>query len=411
MLSKKTNKIQHVRGMKDLYGHEYRQYKMLVDCAVLAGESHGFSVMNTPIIEHRDVFVKSVGETSDIVSKEIYEFTDKGGDLLCLRPEGTAAVMRAIVSEGLTQSMPLKLMYYGEMFRYDRPQRGRYRQFRQFGFEHIGDKSPYNDATLISIVMNLLESLGVSGLSLCINSIGGQESRARYASEIRKILEPKISFLSHDSRIRLDKNPLRILDSKDKCDQELCASIPPITDYLSDQEREYFANVCSCLDTININYSIDTSLVRGLDYYTDTTFEIKVDNLAVCGGGRYDNLLSEFGGPSVSGVGCAIGIERLFGLISVPETLRKIVVVIPVSDHDIMYAYNVFHSITGTRKEFIHIGDMKKKMQKANKLCADIAVIIGETERQSSTLCVKNMKDGSQEIVDSIGLMNIIDRS
>lgn len=397
------NQLSHVspvRGMKDLYGKDYKSYSKFLDVALQIGSLHCFSVMNTPIVEHLDVFVRSIGESSDIISKEIYEFTDKNGKRLCLRPEGTAAVMRAIVSEKLTQSMPLKLMYYGEMFRYDRPQKGRYRQFRQFGLEHLGDKSPYNDANIILIAHTIFSKLNIKDIAVNINSIGGLESRSKYILCIVDILSSKAKYLSVDSKNRLAKNPLRILDSKDKTDQEICASLPSILEYLSSDEMSYFETVQNCLEICGIDYKIDKCLVRGLDYYTDTTFEIKKDGLAICGGGRYDNLLSEFGGPNVSGVGCAFGIERVCEYISVNIADNTCVAVIPVSDDDMPYAYRVFNVLNCDCKEFIHLGNIKKKLQRANKINCRVAVIIGESERCGNNVCVKWMGSGEQKIID-----------
>lgn len=403
-----VKKITPVRGMKDIHGDDYRRYRLFIDTALNVCERYGFRVIKTPIVEYADVFMRSVGETSDIVSKEIYVFDDKGGDRVCLRPEGTAAVMRAIASEGLTQSLPLKFMYYGEMFRYDRPQKGRYRQFHQFGVEHIENKSPYNDAIIIVMAMDVLRELGVDNVGLAINSIGGIESRAKYIDVITKIFQSNYDQLSDESKIRLVKNPLRILDSKDKVDREICDSLPSIIEYLSVNERVYFDVVCKCLESNDISYEIDKFLVRGLDYYTDTTFEIKIDGLAVCGGGRYDKLLSCFANTDVSGVGCAFGVERVCEYVKLPDITCTSIAVVPVSDDDLEYAYNVFCKLRDIKKEFIHSGNLKKKLQRANKIGCPKVIIIGEEERKSNNVRVKLMDSGDESVVDLNSLLGVL---
>lgn len=393
--------------MKDLYGVDIKKYYYIIDHAKKISEKYCFEPINTPIVEYTEVFQRSIGDETDVVSKEMYSFLDKGGEAITLRPEGTAGVMRAIVTESLFQHFPVKLMYYGEMFRYDRPQKGRYRQFHQLGFEHVGDKSPYTDASMISLAAEILNSIGIFDFVVQLNTLGDEDTRKEYTKGLVKYLSRYEDRLSEDSKIRLKKNPLRILDSKDNVDREICSMAPIITDYVSKGAAAYFDKVCELLTNLGINYEIDNFLVRGLDYYAHTTFEFKSgkDSYAIGGGGRYDKLLNLFGGPDVSGVGFAFGIERLMLLLDdakFDNGIKK-VAIIPVTENENDTAFDLYRLLLNNDipAEFLHIGNISKKMKIANRLKCEIAIIIGEEEYKNDTLTIKFMnkeKDNTETI-------------
>ena len=406
-----------VRGMKDLYGIDINKYQYITNTALKIAKKYGYNLIETPIVESTEVFQRSIGDETDVVSKEMYTFKDKGDESITLRPEGTAGVMRAIVSNNITVSnnIPLKLMYYGPMFRYDRPQKGRYRQFHQLGFESIGAKSPYTDAINIALANEILTAVGVFDCQVYINSLGELSSRENYTKAIVKYFSIYEDKLSEESRIRLKKNPLRILDSKDKNDKEICLMAPKISDYLSKNDIKYFECVCENLSKYGIKYSIDNLLVRGLDYYSHTIFELKVSNGqykdAIGGGGRYDRLLSILGGPDVSGIGFAIGIERLMMLLDNNRFQQKenIISVIPVSDKEIDNAFELYKTILSNdiRAEFVHIGNnLSKKVEIASKLNSTILLIIGNEEVKNNTITITYMNKKEEE-----GRNKVIDRN
>ncbi len=392
--------FRQIRGMKDLYGIDIRKYNYIIKKAKKVSEKYGFEIISTPIAEYTDVFQRSLGDETDVVSKEMYTFLDKGGESITLRPEGSAGVMRSIVTESMFQHLPVKLMYYGEMFRYDRPQKGRYRQFHQLGFEHVGDKSPYTDASIIIMASEILNSIGIFDFNVQLNTLGDDETREDYVKGLVKYLSRHENSLSDDSKIRLKKNPLRILDSKDLKDKEICSMAPIITDYLSKESETYFDKVCDLLEKAGVSYEINNFLVRGLDYYANTTFEfksIKGDYKdALGGGGRYDKLLRLFEGPDISGIGFAFGIERLMLLLDnedFKDDLKK-VAVIPVTDEENETTFELYKLLLNCDipSEFIHIGNISKKMKVANRRNCEIAIIIGETEAKNNFLTVKFMK-------------------
>jgi histidyl-tRNA synthetase len=406
-----------VRGMKDLYGRESDKFDFIFNKFRLVGERYGFGMIYTPILEYTDVFYRSIGDETDVVSKEMYTFLDKGEESVTLRPEGTAGVVRAIVCEHLDQCLPVKLMYCGEMFRYDRPQKGRFRQFRQFGLEHVGDKSPYTDAITIAIAVDCIRSIGFCDFKILVNSLGDDETRENYTKAIVKYFSRHEDRLSAESRIRLKKNPLRVLDSKNKQDVEICSMAPILMDYLSKDSRVYFNKVCSLLEDYEINYEINHFLVRGLDYYSHTAFEILPTSgtykEAIGGGGRYDKLLAILGGLDVSGIGFAIGIDRLMLLMDdffVQQKKRKIAV-IPVSEGEDSHAFSLFRDLQNCEmaSEFIHLGSLTKKMKIADRLGCAIAIILGSNEIQNNTVTVKfmNSSDAANK-TRSIRLSDII---
>lgn len=412
-----------VRGMKDLYGIDFKKYQYIIDNAMKIAKKYGYEAIETPIVENTEVFQRSIGDETDVVSKEMYTFKDKGDESITLRPEGTAGVMRAIVSNNLlvTNNIPLKLMYYGPMFRYDRPQKGRYRQFHQLGFESIGAKSPYTDAINIALANEILTSVGIFDCQVYINSLGELSSRENYIKAIIKYFSIYEDKLSEESRIRLRKNPLRILDSKDQGDKDICSMAPKIYDYLSKSDIKYFECVCTILEKYGIKYSIDNLLVRGLDYYSHTIFELKVSNGkykdAIGGGGRYDKLLNILGGPDVSGIGFAIGLERLMMLLddSKFQLQENIISVIPVSEKEIENALDLYKTILSNdiRAEFIHIGNnLSKKVEIASKLNSNILLIIGNDEVDNNNVTItymnKKEEEGRNKVIDRNNIINFL---
>lgn len=401
-------KFRSIRGMKDLYGLDMRKYRYIIEKSVEVGERYGYGVVETPILEYTEVFQRSIGDETDVVSKEMYTFVDRGGESLTLRPEGTAGVVRALVTEGLCQNLPQKLMYYGPMFRYDRPQKGRFRQFHQVGFEHIGCKSPYADVLVIALCSNILNRIGVIDFKILVNTLGDAETKASYTGAIVKYFSRHESKLSEDSQKRLHKNPLRILDSKSPVDQEICFMAPKITDYLSRDAGAFFEKVCSLLEQHGIRFELDQFLVRGLDYYCHTAFEIKMvgnheDIGSVGGGGRYDNLVSEMGGPDAPGVGFALGIERLMSVIekgNIPiQNLFKVAIV-PVDNPDKDACMAIIKDLydNGINAELTEGADVGKRMRMADKLGCDVAYIVGETERMSKTITVKFLRETNESL-------------
>ena len=412
-----------IRGMKDLYGIDFKKYQYIIDNAIKIANKYGYEPIETPIVENTEVFQRSIGDETDVVSKEMYTFKDKGDESITLRPEGTAGVMRAIVSNNIVVSnnLPLKLMYYGPMFRYDRPQKGRYRQFHQLGFESIGAKSPYTDAINIALAHEILTSVGIFDCQVYINSLGESSSREDYIKAIVKYFSIYEDKLSEESKIRLKKNPLRILDSKDNNDKEICSMAPKISDYLSKSDIKYFECVCELLEKYGIKYEIDNLLVRGLDYYSHTIFELKVINGqykdAIGGGGRYDKLLNILGGPEVSGIGFAIGMERLMMLLddSKFQVKENIISVIPVSDNELESAFDLYKNILSNdiRAEFVYIGNnLSKRVEIASKLNSNILLIIGNDEVKNNTVTVtymnKKEEEGRNKIINRNNIINFL---
>lgn len=400
-----------VRGMKDLHGLDMEKYNYITKKSMEVGSKYGYKMVGTPILEYTDVFLRSIGDETDVVSKEMYTFDDRGGESVTLRPEGTAGIIRSIVTEKMTQSFPLKLMYYGQMFRYDRPQKGRYRQFHQIGFEHLGEKTPYVDAIMIAMSAEILNSVGVHDFEMIINTLGDSETKDSYVKAIVKFFSRHEDKLSDDSKRRLVSNPLRILDSKDNGDREICSMAPLMCDYLSKDAGAFFEKLCKLLDLYGTDYKIDNFLVRGLDYYSHTVFEIQAGkNIgAIGGGGRYDSMLREFGGPDVSGIGFAYGAERIMTLIdekNIPNTKTCNVAVIPVSEEENDCAFKVLKELhdNGICAEFISVGSISKKMKIADRLNSDIALIIGESEKNDKTVTVKFMNHKGDAHAKSVSI-------
>ena len=333
--------LQPVRGTRDLLPNDLRQFREVSEIARKTSLLYGFEEIETPILESASVFKRSLGETSDIVSKEMYAFKDLGGDDLVLRPEGTAGIARAFISEGMTQLTPLKLFYRGPMFRYERPQKGRYRQFYQVGVELLGVEKAQADLECLALGYQMLQALPFQDglketVKLHLNTIGDAESRAAFREKLVAYLTSRKSELSKDSLDRLERNPLRILDSKDEGDKKVVAGAPELKDSLNDHSRKFFETIVQGLERLKIPFLVDPLLVRGLDYYCHTVFEFTTTALgsqnAILAGGRYDNLISDLGGPKTPGVGWAAGLDRLVMMMKPSEEKRLNIAVVPVGE-------------------------------------------------------------------------------
>ena len=395
-----------VRGTQDILPEEGRLYRRVEETAFEVAERYGFGEITTPIFEFTEVFSRTLGDTSDIVTKEMYTFEDKGGDQITLRPEGTAGVARAFISNGLQQNLPLKLFYRGPMFRYERPQKGRRRQFRQVGVEILGVATPQADIETISIAQTFLEELGLKdNITLELNSLGDTDSRSAYCDELVKYLSDHQDKLSKDSLERLDRNPMRILDSKDEGDQAVVVDAPRLQDNLNEASQSFFEDLCEGLTKLGIVFEHNTNLVRGLDYYCHTAFEFKTSDLGAQGtvlaGGRYDGLVGQMGGPETPGIGWAAGVERLSLLLDDGAEAKRPIAVIPVGGKAESEAMVVTEMLRkkGYRVDLGYSGNLKKRMKRANRLNAVAAVLLGEDELTRNVGTLRNMDSGEQKEV------------
>lgn len=407
------SQLQPVRGTHDLLFDEARKHQHIIQTCRELTALYGFEEIHTPIFEFSQVFNRTLGDTSDIVSKEMYTFADKGGDLLCLRPEGTAGIVRAFISNELKRQLPLKFFSHGPMFRYERPQKGRYRQFHQLDVELLGVESPQADIEVIAQAALLLQKLGISDLAqLEINSIGDKESRDNYRSALVAYYKKHEARLSEDSKKRLSVNPLRILDSKDKNDIEINAGAPKLTEYLNEVSQAKFNAVKEGLESLNIKYVVNSSLVRGLDYYCHTVFEFRTTHLgsqdAILSGGRYDGLVELMGGDPTPGVGWAAGIERLAMLLNdFPKPARP-VSLIPIGEAAEKYCLKLSQDLRsqGVPVDLAYTGNMSNRMKKATRANAKYAVIVGDNELSTGELGVKNLDTGEQTKVKADQLLS-----
>lgn len=400
------SQLQTVRGTRDLFQDTNRRHRFIEATASRVVELYGFEEIQTPILEPAGLFKRGLGDTSDIVSKQMYLFKDLGGDELVLRPEGTAGVARAFIQEGMSQLTPLKLFYRGPMFRYERPQKGRYRQFHQFGVELLGVEKPQADLEVLACGYRILKELGVLGsITLHLNTIGDEASRAAYREKLVAYLNTRKSELSQDSLWRLEKNPLRILDSKDPGDKSVVASAPKLSDSLTPEAKAFFDAVLTGLEALEIPFIIDDNLVRGLDYYCHTVFEFTTDALgsqnAVLAGGRYDGLIKDLGGPQTPGVGWAFGIDRLTELLPDLPASPEPVAIVPLGDEAEQAAVLLSEKLraTGLKTDIGYSGNLAKRMKRADKIGARAAVIIGTNELAAGVAQVKWLKTGTQESI------------
>ncbi|KAF9931811.1 hypothetical protein FBU30_009507 [Linnemannia zychae] len=449
--SSKTNNEQtnSVRGMKDRFGAENRRFQWINEQGAKAASLYGFDQVTTPILEYSQVFERTLGETSDVVGKELYSFEDKGGSRLTMRPEGTAGITRALISQKLYNDLPQKFYYSGPMFRHERPQKGRLRQFEQFGVEVYGQSHASSDVETIELASIFLKSLGLTSATLEINTLGDNASRHSYKMALVDYLSKYTDKLSEDSVNRLSTNPLRILDSKSPQDIEILKNSPVLSDYLSEPSKERFVFITKTLEHMDIPFTINPQLVRGLDYYQDTVFEFKVTSPllgaqqgTVLAGGRYDGLVEQMGGPKgVPSIGWAAGLERLSLLVDdakIPVMARPIAI-IPVPDRagegsnfsaeleastpssSIMALHS--HAMTigtilrakGLRVEFMHLtgsssskSQLPKQLAKASKMNASHAVLIGTAEMQKGIVTLKDLDKTEQSSCTVDNLVHIL---
>ncbi|MFT6332906.1 MAG: histidyl-tRNA synthetase [Lentimonas sp.] len=398
-------KLQPVRGTKDLFGDEILIFNQIVNIAKNAASNYGFKEISTPIFEFSEIFERNLGETSDIISKEVYKFPDRSDNSLTLRPEFTAGVIRAFISNGvLSQTLPQKLFSFGPVFRYDRPQKGRQRQFHQINFESIGQSHFLNDVEVISLSAEILQKLNVlEKTKLQINSLGSPETKEKYQIALVEYFSKFQNDLSSDSQNRLEKNPLRILDSKDKKDIEIAQNAPLISNSFELAAQLNFDNILNALEKSAVKYQVNERLVRGLDYYTSTVFEFVTEDLGaqntVLAGGRYDNLIRKMGGGDFPAIGFAAGIERLM-LLSVNNAEKtRPVSVIYVTENEqseaLKLALNLRNS--GIPCEIVFGSNMKKQMKKATLANCKFVIILGEEEIKSGEFTIKNFDLGKEE--------------
>lgn len=408
-----VSSIQPVRGTHDLIGEDQRRHAHVVHTARRIAGVYGFDEWATPIFEDTRVFSRSLGDTSDVVSKEMYSFSDRDGESLTLRPEGTAAICRALVTNALTQSLPQKVFYAGPMFRHERPQKGRYRQFHQIGAELLGAAEPLADAEAIAMGYEVLKALGIADyVTLELNTLGDAASRDAWRDALVAYFSAHKDKLSEDSLTRLEKNPLRILDSKDAGDKVLVADAPMMAEFLTPEARAFWDDLRNKLDVFGIAYTVNPSIVRGLDYYNHTTFEFVTNRLGsqgtVLAGGRYDGLVKQMGGPEVPAIGWAAGIERLSMLLEQVPAAPRSVVLVPVGTPDESAVVQILQGLRGqgVRTEIGYKGSLRKRMERAGKQNASHVLFLGEDELAKGLFRVKNMETGTEQEVSRDTLLS-----
>ena len=413
--------IQAIRGMNDCSPTESPLWQWIEGQVRQILSSYGYSEVRMPIVESTPLFARAIGEVTDVVSKEMYTFWDND-EQLTLRPEGTAGCVRAAIEHGWIYNNEQRLWYMGPMFRHERPQKGRYRQFHQAGVEVFGISTPEIDAELIILTARLWKALGIDQhVSLQLNSIGSLEARANYRSALVAFLENHQDLMSEEEKERLVKNPLRILDTKNQALQDVLDGAPKLLDYLDDESREHFAQLCGLLDAVGIQYEINPKLVRGLDYYNKTVFEWVTSALGaqgtVCGGGRYDGLVEQLGGHATSGVGFAMGLERLVLLVqevnkSIPVKSAVDIYVVYQGEGTTLAAFQLAEKL---RSELPHLstmlhcsgGNFKKQFRRADKSGATLALVLGESEVQNNQVVVKHLLGAAEQ--QTIDVDNLIE--
>ena len=403
--------LQPVRGTRDILPEEMRRHRTVIETARKLAECYGYLEIAVPVFEFTEVFSRTLGETSDIVTKEMYTFAMKEGEQITLRPEATAGIMRAMISGGLSQHLPLKFFFAGPMFRHERPQKGRQRQFHQIDVELLGVAEPLADVEVIALGAHILDALGVlAHTTLELNTLGDPESRAAYRAALVDYFNEHRDQLSEDGGARLARNPLRILDSKDEGDKRLVAEAPVFPDYLNQESRDYFAAVREGLDQLGVAYALDPHLVRGLDYYTHTAFEFTTTRLgaqgAVLAGGRYDGLSELMGGPAMPATGWAGGVERLAMLLTDPPEAPRTIAVVPIGAACEAAALKLTQDLRrqGFAADLGYSGNLSKRLKRANKLGARAAILLGEDELAEASATLRDLETGEQERVPLDGL-------
>jgi len=414
-----------VKGTHDIYFSEAEAYSYIENVFKAVCELYGYREYRTPVLEYTEVFDRSTGESSDVVRKEMYTFLDKGDRSVTMRPEFTAGVARSIVENKLyaTEDLPIKAFYFGPVFRYERPQLGRYRQFNQAGVECIGANSSRFDAETICLAMQILSMLGFEGLSLKINTLGDEESRTKYREALKTYFSSHIDDMCEDCHERIKLNPMRILDCKVEADQKIVQGAPKMKDYLSETSEKRFYETLSIIHDVGVDYEIDDSLVRGLDYYGEVVFEVHAisktgsDYGALLGGGHYDGMLKTFGGPDLSGVGFAFGLERIYSLMKDNDLLKDLeegidVYVMPIGEEVLDDVYEITSEVRnlGYKAETpLSAPKLGAQFKKAEKRRAKFAIIVGEEELNKGVVQLKNLKTQEQREIKLADLEKELD--
>ncbi|ROQ28641.1 histidyl-tRNA synthetase [Gallaecimonas pentaromativorans] len=417
--------IQAIRGMNDCLPSQSPLWQYVEQAIRDTVSSFGYSEIRTPIVESTDLFKRSIGEVTDIVEKEMYSFEDRNGDSLTLRPEGTASAVRAGIEHGLLYNQEQRLWYMGPMFRHERPQKGRYRQFHQFGVEAYGLAGPDIDAEVILLSATLWEKLGIKEhVTLELNSLGSNEARANYRDVLIAFLEKHIEVLDEDAKRRMYSNPLRVLDTKNPDIQAVLKDAPRLHDYLDDDSKAHFDGLKALLDEVGIPYRINERLVRGLDYYNRTVFEWVTDSLGaqgtVCAGGRYDGLVEQLGGKATQGVGFGLGLERLVLLVEALEKTQNVKPAVdaylcPMGEAAERQAFVLAAKLRGQLPELrlmCHCGggNFKKQLKRADKSGARWALILGDNELAEGQVTIKDLKEGSQQSIKMNELASLLEQ-
>ena len=419
-----SDQIKSVRGMPAILPGEVKKWQFVEAVAKNVLHAYSYNEIRTPVVERSELFQRTIGENTDIVAKEMYTFVDRNDQSLSLRPEATAGIIRAGIDQGFFYNQTQKLWSIGPMYRYERPQKGRYRQFHQINMEAFGFPGPDIDFEMILLTGRIWKALNLSPLQLELNSLGSPESRKEYKRQLQDYFNDHQKELDEDSLRRLGRNPLRILDSKNPDLQEIIESAPKMVDFLDQESNEHFEGLMAMLQEHAIEYNLNTRLVRGLDYYTRTVFEWTTDQLGaqatVCGGGRYDALVAELGGKTTSAIGCAIGLERLIELVDVsdqneqnnPPKIYIVAVGSKAEEEGFVLAEELRDAYPNLSIEMnLNGGRFKQQFKRADKAGADIALILGDDEMRQQTVGVKPMRsEGHQETVDRKELLSIIDK-
>ena len=412
-------KLNSVKGTKDIFGKKVLEHDHVIKTFRDICVFNNFKKISTPILEHENIFIKTLGVTSDIISKEMYNFEDQGGDNLVLRPEGTAAIVRALITNSLQEDANKNFYYHGPMFRRERPQSGRLRQFHQVGLEVFGDRNFLDDVRVIILAEKFLSNLNIRNkLKLQINTLGEQKNRKKYITELKKFFKKNYSQLSSESRQKIENNPLRILDSKDENDKKLFSSLPQIMEFIDRDSKDFFNEIIKLLSSLDIEFEVNPFLVRGLDYYNHTAFEYIFSESrsqnAVLAGGRYDGLVKSLGGRDLSGIGWAAGIERILMIMDKIDFSQKIIGVFTISDNLKTDLIKVFRSLKFNANlsfNLIDGGNFKKKMSKANKLNCYGCLILGDDEWKEKKIIWKNFQTGIQETILINNLDNFLQKT
>lgn len=419
--------IQKPKGTYDVFGKKGENLTYLRDLIQTLMEKYNYEYMRTPVFESSELFHRGVGETTDIVSKETYDFVDRGNRNMTLRPEGTAGIARSFIENKMygNPNQPVKAWYYGQMYRYERPQAGRYRELTQFGVEVFGSSDPITDAEVISIPVNLYRLLGLKGIKVNINTLGDTESRLKYREALLEYFKPHLDSLCEDCKNRYETNPLRILDCKVDRELDIMKNAPKISDYLNEKSINHFNKVKEYLEAMEIPYEVDENLVRGLDYYTHTVFEIEArvegfgSQNVLCGGGRYDSLVSNIGGPEVCGVGFATGIERLLTALEYENVLPKEeksvdAYIIPMDEESKKLGLRITNILrmNGFSTDVDLIGrNIKGNFKQADRLNAKYVIIIGEEELKTNILTVKNNNTKEEYKINTEEIVEFLDNN